>query len=120
MNTTLWILQGLLGAMFTLAGLLKTLTPREKLLGKMPWVSDFDSGQIRLIGLAELLGGIGLVVPWWTGILPILTPLAALGLTAIMLGAVQTHRRRHEPLAPALPLALFVAVVGIGRLALRM
>lgn len=118
MNTALWILQGLVGAAFAMAGLMKLMTPREKLLPKMGWVEDFDAGPIRLIGLAELLGGLGLVLPRALGILPVLTPLAAVGLVLVMSGAVRTHLRRHESFTPPLVLGALAALVALGRFGL--
>ena len=84
MNTILWIFQGLLAAMFTMAGITKSTQPKEKLEKQFPWVKDFSLNTVRFIGLSELLGAIGLIVPWLTGILPVLTPVAALGLCLIM------------------------------------
>ena len=68
----------------------------QQMADKMGWVEDFSQGQIRVIGILEVLGALGLVLPMLTGILPILTPLAALGLVFIMLGAFSTHMRRKE------------------------
>jgi hypothetical protein len=72
---------------------------------------------VKLIGLAEALGGLGLVLPGLFGIARLLTPLAALGLTALMIGAVGTHlRRRDGQFASAAVLGLLTAVVACGRL----
>ena len=115
MNTALWIMQGLLGFAFLAAGGMKLAVPRGKLKEKMPWAEDFSDGQVKLIGLAELLGGIGLVVPWATGILPVLTPIAALGLCLVMVGAARTHMQRKEPPIPAIPLAALALFIALGR-----
>ncbi|MBT5634252.1 MAG: DoxX family protein, partial [Gammaproteobacteria bacterium] len=90
MNTVLWIFQGILTFMFLMVGTMKLMQPKEKMADKMGWVEDFSQGQIRVIGILEVLGALGLVLPMLTGILPILTPLAALGLVFIMLGAFST------------------------------
>ena len=113
MNTALWIAQGIL-ATFVMAGLIKMIQPKEKLKERMPWVNDYKVGQVKPIGLAELLGGIGLIVPWLTGIAPILTPIAAVGLAIIMFLAAIYHYRHNEYPAIAfnavfLVLAVFVA-----------
>ena len=76
MNIALWTIQILLAAFFVMAGLMKVLQPKEKLAEQMAWVEDFSQRQIRVIGTLELLGGIGLILPAVTGILPWLTPLA--------------------------------------------
>lgn len=117
MNTVLWVLQGLLAATYLTAGLLKATQPRNKLLGmKLGWVSHFSDGQVKLIGLAEMLGAVGLIVPWYTGIAPVLTPVAALCLSILMDGAFLTHLRIKDGQgAPALVLSLIALAVAVGR-----
>ena len=78
----------------------------------MAWVDDFSPTSVRLIGTAEILGALGLVLPAVTGIAPILTPIAAVGLVVIMVGAAITHVRRKEPaIVPANIVLLVLAVV---------
>jgi uncharacterized membrane protein YphA (DoxX/SURF4 family) len=96
MNTVLWIVQIVLAAAFGLAGIGKLIQPKEKLQDRMGWVEDYSQGTIRMIGSLEVLAAIGLILPAATGILPWLTPLAALGLVVIMLLAIRVHLRRHE------------------------
>lgn len=111
MNIALWIVQGLLALMYLMAGSMKLRTPKEALLERMGWVEDFSQTQIRLIGVAEILGALGLILPGLLGIYPALTAWAAGGLTLLMAGATYTHFRRGErpnSLAPLL-LAAFVA-----------
>ena len=96
MNTVLWILQIVLAAAFALAGIGKLTQPKEKLQDRMGWVEDYSQRTIRMIGALEVLAAIGLILPAATGILPWLTPLAALGLVVIMLLAIPVHLRRHE------------------------
>jgi uncharacterized membrane protein YphA (DoxX/SURF4 family) len=96
LNTILWIIQILLAILFTLFGLMLLTTPREKILEKVTWAKNFSPRTTKLIGLVELLGAIGLIVPMATGILPWLTPLAAIGLVLNMIGAIVTHLRYHE------------------------
>ncbi len=117
MNTALWILQALLGFAMLGAGSMKVVRSKEQLAPKMTWVEDFSAGAIRLIGLSEILGGLGVVLPTATGILPFLTPVAAVGLTILMLGAVYTHVRRKESgqAVPSLVLAALAAFVAYGR-----
>jgi len=114
MNTAIWVVQILLALVFALTGLMKLTQPRERLAQRMSWVNDFPPASVRLIGAVELLGGVGLVLPALTGILPWLPPLAGVGLVVVMIGATVTHARRGEypqSLAPVilLLLALFVA-----------
>jgi uncharacterized membrane protein YphA (DoxX/SURF4 family) len=117
MNTTLWIIQGLLGALFTLVGVMKTVVPKEKLVARQGWAEDFSPSLIKLIGILEFLGGVGLVVPLATGIFPWLTPLAAVGLALTMLGAALTHLRRHEysNIIANLLLLLLAVFIAYGR-----
>ncbi len=82
-NTLLWIAQALLAALFLFTGLVKLLLPLAALKGPIAIPGTF----LRFIGVMELLGAIGLIVPWLTGIRRGLTPLAATGLVLIMTGA---------------------------------
>jgi hypothetical protein len=60
----LWILQGVLAALFAAAGVTKATQPREKLIAQLPWVSDVSTPVVRLIGVAELVGGLGRSARW--------------------------------------------------------
>ena len=117
MNIALWIVQALLGAAFIMAGFTKTTTPIDKLSIKMPWAKEVPQGLVRFIGISQLLGGIGLILPWLTGIMPILTPLAACGLAINMLLALAFHinRKEYNVLAPSFILGLLAAFVAWGR-----
>lgn len=117
MNTTLWVLQGLLAAAFLGAGAMKLFTPHEKLAAnpQMGWASEFTDAQVKLLGLAEVLGAIGLFAPQWTGILPILTSVAAGALVVLMVGAVATHVRRKEPPYGPVVFAVLLIAVAVGR-----
>jgi uncharacterized membrane protein len=120
MNTALWILQGALAALFLVTGLTKLTQPREKMAaGPMRWAADVSDAQFRTIGLLEVAGAVGLVVPAAFGIAPGLTVLAAIGLVLTMVGAVATHVRYGETSRLVVPLvtlalALLVAVERIG------
>ena len=117
MNVALWIVQIGLAAAFVLAGVMKSTQPKEKLQPSLPWVEDFSLGTIRLIGVAELLGGIGLILPAVTGIAPILTPIAAACLAVVMVLAAAAHIRRKEPSGVVVNAVLFAlaAFVAWGR-----
>src|SRR3954451_25088068 len=97
MNVVLWIVAGVLAAAFLVAGLTKLTQPKEKLAGRMGWVEDFPPGVIKTIGALEVLAAIGLILPAALDVVPVLVPLAAVGLAALMVGAVVTHARRREP-----------------------
>src|SRR5690242_804177 len=96
MNIFLWVLQIVLGAAFIMAGIMKTTQPKEKLAGNMTWVNRRTAGTVKFIGAMELLGGLGLILPWATGIATILTPLAAVGLGLVMVLAIGDHVRAKE------------------------
>ena len=117
MSIALWIVQGLLAVAFLGAGASKLSQPKEKLLKNMAWVEDFSQPTVRNIGALEVLGAIGIVLPALTGILPWLTPLAALGLVLLMVGAALTHLRRKEYGNVAINAVLLVlaAFVAYGR-----
>jgi DoxX-like family len=83
-NRTLWIIQGLLALLFLFAGGSKLFMPADALAKMAPMLSV---SFLRFIGVCELLGGIGLILPWLLRIQPVLTPLAAAALVIIMIGA---------------------------------
>jgi len=120
MNVVLWVVQGVLAAIFLMAGVIKVTQSREKLLKQLPWVEDFSIRTVRFIGVMELLAAIGLILPALTGVAVFLTPLAATGLVVMMLLAVLTHIRRREPgaivfTAVLMLAAAFVAWAGSAR-----
>ena len=117
MNTVLWILQIVLAAAFGFAGIGKLTRPKEKLQERMGWVEDYSATTVKLIGAAELLAAIGLILPAATGIVPWLPPRAALGLVGVMVLAIPVHRRRHETpmVAVNVVLALLAAFVAWQR-----
>jgi hypothetical protein len=118
MNLALWIVQGLLAFVMVASGAFKVVTPRLKLAEKFHWAKTWSDGNVKLLGLAEVLGGVGLIVPGLTGILPVLTPVAAICLAVIMGGAVKTHLDLKEPPAPAAILGALCVLVAVGRFAL--
>ena len=86
MNRILWILQGLLALLFLFAGVMKFVTPVEQMNAQSP--VQLPGLFLYFIGVCEILGAIGLILPGLLGIKPGLTPLAAAGLAIIMIGAV--------------------------------
>lgn len=99
MNLALWIIAGLLSAAYLLAGGGKLFIPKERLAATMPasrWAEDFSPGMLKTIGVLEILGALGLILPAAFDIAPVLVPLAALGLAIVMVGAAITRIRRHE------------------------
>jgi uncharacterized membrane protein len=117
MNTILWIAQGLLATGFALSGAMKYARSRTQLQDSYPWVEDFSDPSVKLIGAAELLGAIGLLVPPLLDIAPWLAALAATSLALMMLLAALTHIRRNEPpgIAVTVALAAIAVFVAWGR-----
>lgn len=112
MNVVVWVLQVLLALAFLLAGVTKVSQPRQKLVASMGWVEDFSDTGVRTIGVLEILGGVGLLLPAVTGVATVLVPLAAVGLALLMVGAAATHRRRGEvPMIGINAVLLLLAVV---------
>lgn len=112
MNITLWIGQILLAAIFTLSGVLKSTQSKERMI---------ETGQtaakivplplMRLAAGSELVGVLGVILPWATGIARVLTPVAAAGFALIMVLASTVHGRLREPKAMATNAAIFALAV---------
>jgi len=115
MNLALWIVAIVLAVVFTGSGLLKQLVPKDKLVtAGQGWAQDYSQANIRLIGLAEILGAIGLVLPPVVHIAPILVPVAAVGLVLVMVGAAVVHARRSEPMNVAVNLVLIALAIFVA------
>ena len=109
MNIGLWVVQGLLGLVFIMAGGTKAFQGIEAMAESMPWVTEVSSSLVRFIGVSELLGGLGLLLPSILRIKPHLTVWAAIGLTIVMVLAALFHASRGE--FPAIGAnAVFVAL----------
>lgn len=119
MNIALWVIQILVGLLFILSGGAKATQPIPALANRMTFVNSFSEPFVRFIGVAEFLGGIGLIIPAATGILPWLTIVAAGGLAIIMTGAVVYHVQHRETneIIPTGVLLLLAVLVLVGRLA---
>ena len=118
MNAVLWLLQILLALAFLGLGLLMVTRSRERLLSVAGWVEDFPEPVVTTIGVLELLGAAGVLLPAVLGVAGVLVPVAALGLAVLLVGAVVTHLLRGEQDEVGLPVALLLAaaVVAAGRL----
>lgn len=115
MNIALWIAAALLAVAFVVAGMTKLFSSRDQLVKNMAWVKDSSMAFVRLVGLLEVLGAIGVVVPGAFGVAGWLVPWAAIGLAVLMAGAIVVHVQRGEGFKAAIPaivlliLAVFVA-----------
>ena len=113
MSRALWIAQGLLAALFLFAGVMKLVLPLDQMTGPIPLPGAF----LRFIGVVEVLGAVGLILPSLLGIRPGLTPLAAGGLVIIMVGAVWITVAGGDVASAMIPLVVGVlaAFVAYGR-----
>jgi hypothetical protein len=110
MNRLLWGIQILLALLFLFAGGMKLILPIAEMTKQMP----FPGWLLRFIGVMEVLGGLGLILPWGLGIRPRLTPLAAIGLTIIMAGAVALTVGTGQTAAAVLPLVVGLLTIFIA------
>jgi len=97
MNIILWILQALMALAFFIPGIYKLIFSKEQLVAKgMTGVETFSQPVIRIIGIMEILGAIGIVLPMLLNILPALTIVSAIGFAIIMIAAARISYKRHE------------------------
>jgi DoxX-like family len=128
MNLALWIVAGLLAVVFLVSGSIKLLVPQENLDGLLQragpaaqaageWTRDFSPGALKTIGVLELLGAVGLILPAALDIAPVLVPLAASGAVMLFAGAVVMRFRRGERATIVVDLAYLAiaAFVASGR-----
>ncbi|MER7607914.1 DoxX family protein [Nocardioides sp. NPDC127503] len=96
MNIALWIVACVFGFGYVAGGIVKLTMPYEKYAAKLGWPGDFTPGNVRFMGVVEILGGIGLVLPGLVGVAPILVPVAASCMALYMAGAITERIRRAE------------------------
>ena len=108
----IWVFQILLALVFLAAGATKVFTPIADLIPQMAWVAFMPAIAVRIIGLLEVAGGLGLILPWLTGIQPQLVRLAALGLVLTMIGAAITHIAIGDPIVSIFPSLILGAIAG--------
>lgn len=119
MNILLWACQILLALVFLYSGINKSILTEQQLIARgQTGIVGYSPAAIHLIGIAEILGSIGIIVPWWSGILPWLTPVAAGCFAVIMLLAAPIHYRLKEPRNVATNLTLLASSMFVlfGRL----
>jgi uncharacterized membrane protein len=115
MNIALWIIQALMALLFLFAGVMKFIMPVEEMTKNMPVA--MSGTFLHFIGVCEILGGLGLVLPGLFRIKPGLTVLAAIGLIIIMIGAVVISFIGGRPADAVVPIvvALLLAFIAYGR-----
>ena len=110
-RVTLWIVQFLVAGMFIMSGFMKLATPIPELAKMMPWTGEYSAWFVRSIGLIDLAGGIGILLPALTRIQPRLTVLAALGCAVLQVFAIAFHLSRGEAMVVPVNLGLLAASV---------
>ena len=118
-NTVLWVLQWLFGVYFVAIGVLHFIVP-EGLPAPMEWMYDLSDTLHVVVGIAEILGGLGLILPSITRIRPQLTVYAAVGLMLVMVGAVVYHvdRGESQSVVTNVFIGAVMAFIAYGRLRL--
>ena len=110
MNIALWVVQALLAALFLFAGGMKFVMSIEEMTKQVPLPGWF----LHFIGVVEVLGALGLILPWLTRIRPGLTPLAAAGLAIIMIGAIIVTLMTGQTGSALIPLVIGLLCVFIA------
>ena len=120
MNIALWVVQVLLALVFLAVGTLKATQPILRLSMRITWTKDVPTPLVRFIGVAEILGALGLILPALTGIQPWLTVAAAVGLATVQASALVFHLLRGEArvIVGNIVLLVLLLFVVYGRLVL--
>jgi uncharacterized membrane protein YphA (DoxX/SURF4 family) len=118
MNVALWTAQIVLALFFLAAGYWHGILPYDQAVKSARWIADLPPAFVRFTTLAECAAGLGVVLPAAFRIAPRLTPLAAIGIVALMLSATAFHLSRGEPrsIPMLLTVAAIAAFVAWGRL----
>ncbi|NVB82879.1 MAG: DoxX family protein [Kofleriaceae bacterium] len=112
MNIALWICQGVLVLAFVVSGTLKSTQSKPRMIATgQTGVQAYSLPFIRFIATCELFGVAGLILPTALGVLPVLTPVAAIGLAIIMIGAAHAHWVLREPRNVAVNAFLFTLCI---------
>ncbi|CAM3452039.1 DoxX family protein [Isoptericola cucumis] len=96
MNVALWIVAALFASGFIAGGVVKQVWSYERYAARLGWPEDFSPGKVKFMGVVEMLGGLGLVLPGLLGIATVLVPVAASAMALYMAGAVTERIRRNE------------------------
>ncbi|MBM9466722.1 DoxX family protein [Nakamurella leprariae] len=117
MDVLLWIIAGVLAAALAFSGVFKLVLPRERYVASQPWAADAPSWAPPAIGVLEVAGAVGVVLPALIGVAPVVVPVAATGLALVMAGAVAMHvaRREWSALVPSGVLLVLAALVAWAR-----
>jgi DoxX-like family len=117
MLIAVWIVSGLLALAYLFSAGAKILLSHDKIVESASWATGWAPGRVKALGVIEILGAVGMIVPPLVGIVPVLAPIAAVGLVLYQVAAIIVHLRHHDDPKGLLPnfllllAALFVAVV---------
>ncbi len=111
MNTIIWITQAILAAWFTMPAIMKLTSSKEKMIEKKQLPPDGSAMPIRILGLLEVLGVFGIILPQLTGIFQILTPITAVCFSVVMVGAFVIHYKKQE--FKVLPMIAFAFILSL-------
>lgn len=114
MDVVYWILAALLAALYLYAGGKKITQSRERLRPMMGWVDQVPMPLVRILGVLEVLGAVGLVLPRVTGVAPWLSVAAAIGLALVQVGGIALHLSRGEARLIGFNIVLLVAAVALA------
>ena len=115
MPTLVWILSLALAALFAASGVAKLTMSRERLIATgQTGIAVYPMPVVRFTAGCEILAAVGLVGPWALGVLPALTPAAAIGLAVVMVGAAVAHTKLREPLPVTANVLIFAACVWVA------
>jgi uncharacterized membrane protein YphA (DoxX/SURF4 family) len=113
MNIALWVAQAVLAFIFGMAGFTKTFQP-DKARAAFAWAKASSASFILFIGITEILGVIGIIVPYATGILPFLTAWAAIGFAIIMVLAIVVHARARDTRGIIMNVVFFILSLSVA------
>jgi uncharacterized membrane protein YphA (DoxX/SURF4 family) len=111
LNIGIWVAQFFGAAAFIMSGVMKTITPIDALSAMMPWTGEYSEMFVRFIGIVDLAGGIGLLLPSLTRLSPRLTPIAAISCVVLQICAMVFHISRGE--AEVLPINIIYIALAL-------
>lgn len=114
MEMIILTIQICLSAIFLYFGFSKVFMSAEQIAKKVSWAYDYSERTLKVFGILEILGAIGLIVPYYLDIFPILTPMAATGLAMMMGGSIGVHLRRDELKMIFVNILIIFLLAGVG------
>ncbi len=114
MNSTLWIMQAVVASALTASGFLIMFLPKKLLANKLSWVNEYSDTMRYFICITKILGALGLILPFYFSIVPILTPVAAVSIAIFMVFALRYHLQKNEYKDVPATLIFFVSTLFIA------